>query len=52
MALYGHMNEFNSDYENIVDYLDRLSFKLEANRTTGGETKENHPIDCNWSCPV
>ena len=34
MALYGQIHEFNSSEENIHDYLDRLSFYLEANDVT------------------
>ena len=40
MALYGHMNEFNPDQENIADYLDRLSFYLEANGVTEDKQKK------------
>ena len=31
MALYGHIGEFHQDEESIHNYLDRLSFYLEAN---------------------
>ena len=34
MALYGQIKEFNSNDETIHDYLDRLSFYLEANNVT------------------
>ena len=40
MALYGHINEFNQDQENIADYLDRLSFYLEANSVTEENKKK------------